>query len=62
MGLRVAIEVAFVAPDGRVDETKLLSPNRVLRPRHHARHVLEAKSGSFKAWRLRRDSMLELRP
>lgn len=61
IGMRLTLEVAFISADGRVVEMRRLPPNRVLRPRHHARHVLEAKPGSFKRWNLRRNSRIEVR-
>lgn len=50
LGMRFAIDVAYLSKDLRVITVLHLKPNRWSRNRVKARHTLEAEAGSFKRW------------
>ena len=60
VGMRFALDVAFLDRDLAVVDTVHLAPWGVTRPRRRCRTVLEAQSGAFERWRLRPGDRLEL--
>lgn len=56
--MRHAIDVAFVAPDGVVLDTRTMRPWRLSATRWRASCVVEAPAGAFAAWGLRRGSTI----
>ncbi len=62
VGMRFALDVAFLDRDLAVVDTVLLTPWHITRPRRRCRTVLEAQSGAFERWRLRPGDRLELHP
>jgi uncharacterized membrane protein (UPF0127 family) len=61
VGMRFALDVAFVDADLRVLDVVSLRPNRVTAPRRRARAVLEAQAGAFRSWELAVGDELEVR-
>jgi hypothetical protein len=61
IGMRFAIDVAFVDRELRVLDTTTMVPWRIGRPRR-CWAVLEAEAGAFERWQLRCGDVLELRP
>jgi len=61
MGMRFAIDVAFLDGELNVLDVVRLPPWRMTRPRLRCRGVLEAEAGAFERWRLRPGDQLELR-
>ncbi len=61
VGMRIALDVAFLSRDLEVLDIVRLAPWRVTRPRMRCRMVLEAQSGAFERWALRCGDRLELR-
>lgn len=61
LGMRFALDVAFLDEGGTVIEVCRLRPNRVTRTRWRARQVLEAEAGAFTRWRLVAGDRLEVR-
>ncbi len=61
VGMRFAIDVAFVDRDLRVLAVKTLVPNRVTVPVRRARAVIEAEAGTMASWELRPGDVLEIR-
>ena len=61
VGMRFAIDVAFLDDELRVLRTMHLVPNRFSPVVWRARHVLEAGSGSFREWDLVVGQQLEVR-
>ena len=61
LGMRFAIDVAFLSSDMRVVDTVTMRPNRVSFIRPSARSVLEAEAGAFERWGLVRGDQLEVR-
>ena len=53
LGMRFAIDVAYVDRRGRVLSIKTMKPWRVGIPRLRSRRVLEATAGSFDKWNLK---------
>ncbi|HEY5251068.1 MAG TPA: DUF192 domain-containing protein [Acidimicrobiales bacterium] len=60
VGMRFALDVAFLDRDLAVVDTVRLTPWHITRPRRRCRTVLEAQSGAFERWRLRPGDRLEL--
>ena len=60
MGMRFAIDVAFVDENMVVLEVRTLVPNRMTRARLKAKAVIEAEAGAFDRWRLRVGDQLEV--
>lgn len=50
VGMRFAIDVAYLDRRLRVLAVRTMPPGRVGRPRLRARHVLEAEAGAFARW------------
>ena len=61
LGMRFAIDVAFLDPSLTVVRTVSMRPWRVGRPVFAAKSVLEAEAGSFARWELKVGDVLELR-
>lgn len=62
LGMRFAIDVAFLGPEGDVvDVVAPMRPWRLGRPRLRARQVLEAEAGAFAGWNLAIGDVLEVR-
>lgn len=61
LGMRFAIDVAFLDRSLRVVDLCTMEPWRLGRPRWCS-SVIEAPAGAFERWRLRRGDALELRP
>lgn len=62
IGMRFAIDVAFLDRDLRVRNVLTMRPGRLGLPRLRARHVLEAEAGRYAEWGLTRGSLLAVRP
>lgn len=61
LGMRFALDVAFLDDDLVVLDLCTMAPWRLGLPRRRARHVLEAEAGAFERWKLRCGDQLELR-
>lgn len=61
VGMRFALDVAHLGPDGTVLRTTAMARNRIGRPVWAARSVLEAPSGAFARWNLAVGDVLEIR-
>lgn len=61
LGMRFAVDVAFLDRHDRVVDVCTMAPWRIGRPRWCA-SVLEAEAGAFERWRLRPGDQLEMRP
>jgi uncharacterized membrane protein (UPF0127 family) len=61
LGMRFALDVAFLDGDGHVVKTMRMKPHRVGVPVLPARTVLEAEAGAFSRWGLRVGDVVELR-
>jgi uncharacterized protein len=59
IGMRFAIDVAFLDKRCVVVDVATMAPGRVGRPRMRARSILEAMAGSFGEWGLERGSRIE---
>lgn len=62
VGMRFAIDVAFVDPNGVVIKTVHMPPHRVGAPVPRAGRVVEAQAGAFARWGLHVGMVLEVRP
>jgi uncharacterized membrane protein (UPF0127 family) len=61
IGMRFAIDVAYVAADGTVVKTVQMRRSRVGVPVFGARYVIEAAAGAFARWGLRVGDVVEVR-
>ena len=61
LGMRFALDVAYVDRDGVVVKVSHLSPWRVGAPVRGSKYVIEAASGSFERWGLRAGDTVEVR-
>ena len=61
LGMRFALDVAFLDRDLVVLDVVCLPPMRAALPRRRARYVLEAPAGSFERWALAVGQRLEIR-
>ncbi len=61
LGMRFAIDVAFLDSRWRVVDTCTMPPWRIGRPRW-CTSVLEAEAGAFERWRLKPGDIVELQP
>src|ERR1019366_3155927 len=52
IGMRFAIDVAFLSDDLRVVAVVTMRPQRIAFPRRGGRSVLEAQAGAFERWGL----------
>ena len=62
VGMRFAIDVAFLDAEGKVLRVTQMARHRIGRPERHADTVIEAGAGSFERWGLRVGSYVEIRP
>ena len=61
VGMRFAIDVAYVDGEGRVVKTVQMRRGRVGVPVFSARYVIEASAGAFARWGLRVGDIVEIR-
>ncbi|MGD0982356.1 MAG: DUF192 domain-containing protein [Acidimicrobiales bacterium] len=61
VGMRFAIDVAFLTDDLRVIATTTVPPYRIALPRRGSRAVLEAEAGAFGRWKLAPGDGLEIK-
>ena len=61
LGMRFALDVAYVDANGVVVKTVQMQPQRVGVPAWKARYVVEAQAGAFARWDLRVGDQLEVR-
>lgn len=61
LGMRFAIDVAYVDRRGQVLSVKTMKPWRVGLPRLRSRRVLEAAAGSFARWNLKAGDQVEVK-
>ena len=61
VGMRFAIDVAFLDRDLLVLDVVRVPPQRLALPRRRGRTVIEAEAGAFGRWGLRPGDKLELR-
>ena len=61
VGMKYAIDVAFVDTDGVVVKTLHMRRHRIGLPVMRARWVIEAEGGAFARWGLRVGDVIELR-
>jgi uncharacterized membrane protein (UPF0127 family) len=61
IGMRFAIDVAFLTDDLRVIGKATLPPYRIALPRRGGRAVLEAEAGAFERWKLVPGDGLEIK-
>ena len=61
LGMRFAIDVAYLDADGVVVKISTMSRNRVGMPVPSARSVVEAPAGTFERWKLQCGDRLEVR-
>lgn len=61
LGMRFAIDVAFLDKSGAVLETVRMAPNRVGRFRLRSSSVVEAEAGAFERWGLASGDVVEVR-
>ena len=60
-GMRFALDVAYIGPDGLVLRVERLAANRMGRPERNAVMVVEAQAGAFERWGLQVGQQVELR-
>lgn len=61
MGMRFALDVAYLDADGLVLKTVRMSPRRLGLPMPKARKVVEAEAGAFARWGLHVGDTVEVR-
>ncbi|MFD7709996.1 DUF192 domain-containing protein [Streptomyces sp. NPDC059785] len=61
LGMRFAIDVAYLDRSLRVLAVRTMRPGRIGLPRPRARHVLEAEAGAMAGWGVRRGVRLAVR-
>ncbi len=61
MGMRFALDIAYVGADDQVIKIATMRPYRFACPVPKARTVIEARAGSFERWGLRVGDPVELR-
>ena len=61
LGMRFALDVAYVDREGVVVKVSRLEPWRVGAPVRGSKFVIEAASGAFERWGLRVGSLVEVR-
>jgi uncharacterized membrane protein (UPF0127 family) len=62
LGMRFALDVAYLAADGTVLKTVRMSRQRVGVPVARAARVIEAEAGAFGRWGLHVGDVVEIRP
>ncbi|MFF4956835.1 DUF192 domain-containing protein [Streptomyces sp. NPDC001222] len=58
LGMRFAIDVAYLDRDLRVVAVRTMRPGRIGLPRPWARYVLEAEAGAMERWGVRRGTRI----
>jgi uncharacterized membrane protein (UPF0127 family) len=61
VGMRFAIDVAYLDRTLRVVAVRTMPPGRIGLPRPRARHVLEAEAGAMRRWGIRRGVRIVVR-
>ncbi|MEY3805633.1 MAG: hypothetical protein RIR69_445 [Actinomycetota bacterium] len=61
IGMKTAIDVAYVDPNGVVLRTEYMKPWRVGPLTRNARFVIEAAPGSFERWNMKPGDVIEVR-
>ena len=61
LGMRFAIDAAYVDRRGRVLSVRTMKPWRMGMPRLRSRRVLEAAAGSFARWNLKAGDLVEIK-
>lgn len=61
IGMRFAIDVAFLTDDLYVVDVVTMHPQRIALPRRGGRSVLEAQAGAFERWSLSPGDFLEIK-
>ncbi|WP_151479342.1 DUF192 domain-containing protein [Streptomyces albicerus] len=61
VGMRFAVDVAYLDRRLRVLTVRTMRPGRIGLPRFRARHVLEAEAGAMERWGLRRGVLVSVR-
>ncbi|MET8855226.1 DUF192 domain-containing protein [Streptomyces sp. NPDC004579] len=61
MGMRFAIDVAYLDRSSRVLAVRTMRPGRLGLPRPRARRVLEAEAGAMERWGVRRGTRITVR-
>jgi len=61
IGMRHALDVAYLDPEGTVLKTQRLAPYRAALPVRGARTVIEAADGSFSRWGVEPGRVIEVR-
>ena len=61
LGMRFAIDVAYLSPEGVVLKTVRMARHRIGMPVWKARSVVEAQAGAFERWGLHVGDTVELR-
>ncbi|GDY63139.1 hypothetical protein SAV14893_025320 [Streptomyces avermitilis] len=61
LGMRFAVDVAYLDRELRVLAVRTMRPGRIGRPRPRARHVLEAEAGAMERWGVRRGVRVAVR-
>jgi hypothetical protein len=61
LGMRFAVDVAYLDRKLRVLAVRTMRPGRIGLPRFRARHVLEAEAGEMERWGLRRGVLVSVR-
>ncbi|MGW4975197.1 DUF192 domain-containing protein [Streptomyces mirabilis] len=58
LGMRFAIDVAYMDRKFRVLAVRTMKPGRMGRPRPRSRHILEAEAGTMERWGVRRGAQV----
>lgn len=58
LGMRFAIDVAYMDRKFRVLAVRTMKPGRMGRPRPRSRHILEAEAGAMERWGVRRGAQV----
>ena len=61
IGVKCALDVAYLDESGAVVKMQRVAPNRLARPVTAARLVIEASAGSFERWGLHLGDVIEVR-
>ncbi|MBW5426176.1 DUF192 domain-containing protein, partial [Streptomyces sp. BG9H] len=61
VGMRFAVDVAYLDRELRVLAVRTMRPGRIGLPRPRARHVIEAEAGAMARWGVRRGARIVVR-
>ncbi|AZM57861.1 DUF192 domain-containing protein [Streptomyces sp. WAC 01529] len=61
VGMRFAVDVAYLDRELRVLAVRTMRPGRIGLPRPRARHVIEAEAGAMAGWGVRRGARIVVR-